>query len=407
MKLRVVMASAIAALSLSGTAFAQSITLNVWGVDTQSGSGDPGYTQVLADEWNAANPDIQIQYRFVPFNETNTTYTRALATNSGPDIFMINTTDTQLYASRGVLVDLTDRIAASEIIDSEEIFPGYLAAVTYDERIWQVPRASDTIGLFMNVDRMKEAGLDPNDPPQSWEELYAYAEAMTDPAKKQFGLGFSAINGQEGPWQWLPFARMAGVEFDNINAPGGVRALEFWERLVDNGISSQEVLVQSQGDAAELFRNGINAMVIQGNWDLPNMEDLPFEYKLALLPPEEEGGLRVSAAGNHTYGISKASEHVDAAFEFIEFMYAQQPRNWNEFRLLPPRAIEVENPVFPEGYEFFLEQLQYGRVLGPHPRWNDVSIALQTAIQSTLSGQTDAQSALDRAAAEIAAIDVN
>ncbi len=395
------------AVMIGGVAQAEPITIEVWGIDAQTGSGNPGYTQILADEWNASHDDVKIEYRFVAFDNLNSEYTRAIATGTGADIYMINTTDTQLYASRGVLVDLTDRIAASDTIDASEIFPGYLAAVTYDDRIWQVPRASDTILIYYNPDMFREAGLDPDQPPQSWNELYEYAKALTDPSKRVFGIAFSAKNNQEGPWQFMPFARMAGAEFDNINAEGGVRALEFWEKLVEEGLASREVLVQSQGDAADTFRAGTAAMVIQGNWDLPNMDNLPFDYRLALLPPEEEGGLRVSAAGNFTYAISTASEHPDEAFDFIEFAYSQQHRNWNEFGLLPPRPISVEDARWPEAYAMFTEQLKYGRVLGPSPRWNDVSIALQRAIQSTLSGQTEAREALDRAAAEIAALGDN
>lgn len=398
------MATAALLLAPAGAALAQPVTITVWGIDNQTGSGDPGPTQIMADEWNAANDEVRIEYRFVAFDDLNPDYQRAIATNTAPDIFMVNTTDTQFYAAQGLVIDLSDRVAASEVIDADEIFPGYLEAVTYEGRIYEVPRASDTIAIYYNVDMLEAAGIDPAEPPESWAQLYDYAERLTDPAARIHGIAFSARNNQQGPWQWLPFARMAGAEFDNINAPGGVRALTLWRDFVQNGLASREVLVWAQTDAADTFRAGSAAMVIQGNWDLPQMEHTPFEWGLWLLPPEEEGGLRVSAAGNFTYGITTTSQHPDEAFAFIEYAYSQQHRNWNEFQLLPPRPIEIEDPRFPEAYELFLRQLEFGRVLGPHPRWNDVSIVLQEAIQTTLAGQADPQAALDQAAARIEAL---
>ncbi|MBN9433343.1 MAG: sugar ABC transporter substrate-binding protein [Bosea sp.] len=402
--MRKLVLAAAAAVALSGGAQADPITLSVWGIDNQTGSGNPGYTQIMVDEWNAKHDDVKLEYRFVAFDDANNDFARAIATNSGPDIFMINTTDTQFYAARDVLVDLTDRIAASSVIKPSDIFPGYLAAITYNDRIWEVPKAADTIALYYNPDMFKAAGLDPDKPPRSWQELHDYAKALTKPDQGVFGIAFSAKNGQEGPWQWLPFVRMTGEDWTNVDTDGARRALTLWKTFVDEGLASKEVLVQAQSDAADMFRAGKAAMVLQGNWDLPNMEGLPFKYRLALLPPEKEGGLQVSAAGNFTYGINKQSAHPDEAFKFIEYVYSQQDRNWNEFGLLPAYAFEAKDPKWPDAYKVFTEQLKFGRVLGPSPRWNDVSIALQTAIQSALSGQSDVDSALKRAAAEIETI---
>ncbi len=402
--MRKLVLAAATAVALSGGAQADPITLSVWGIDNQTGSGNPGYTQIMVDEWNAKHDDVKLEYRFVAFDDANNDFARAIVTNSGPDIFMINTTDTQFYAARDVLVDLTDRIAASSVIKPSDIFPGYLAAITYNDRIWEVPKAADTIALYYNPDMFKAAGLDPDKPPRSWQELHDYAKALTKPDQGVFGIAFSAKNGQEGPWQWLPFVRMTGEDWTNVDTDGARRALTLWKTFVDEGLASKEVLVQAQSDAADMFRAGKAAMVLQGNWDLPNMEGLPFKYRLALLPPEKEGGLQVSAAGNFTYGINKQSAHPDEAFKFIEYVYSQQDRNWNEFGLLPAYAFEAKDPKWPDAYKVFTEQLKFGRVLGPSPRWNDVSIALQTAIQSALSGQSDVDSALKRAAAEIETI---
>jgi len=389
------------AVSLAAAPVVAQTTITIWGNDNPQ----PSATEILSAEFDAMRDDVVVEYRQIPFSDLNEEYMRAFATNSAPDILMVNTTDTHFYASSGVLLDLTDRIAASDIIDFDEIFPGYQAAVTFEGRIYEVPRGANTLMIYVNSAMAEAAGIDPVDAPESWTEFYDYAQRLTNADSRVFGIAFSAKNNQEGPWQWLPFARMAGAEWDRINEPGAVRALEMWRDFVVNGLASQEVLVWSQGDAADSFRAQRAAMVIQGSWDVANMVAAPFEWNLWMLPPEEVGGLRVSAAGDFTYAVAAASDAPDLAFEVIEYIYSQDNRIWNEFSRMPARAVSPENPNYPEAYEAFIGQLQYGRVLGPNARWNDVSVALQTAIQASLSGAAEPADALERAAAEIAAID--
>lgn len=392
------MIAAAAWVLMASMASAQT-QITIWGIDDET-----GMTPILAKEFAQQKGDVTIDYRFVPFDRLNQEYMRAFATRSTPDVLMVNTTDTQFYAASGQLLDLTDRIAASEVIKFDEIFPGYQAAVTYNDRIYEVPKGANTLMLYYNKDMVEAAGIDPQQAPESWEQLRDYVGRLTDGEKRVFGIAFSATNTQEAPWQWLPFARMAGAEWNNINTEGAVRALTLWRDFVANGQASPEVLVWPQGDAAASFRAGQSAMVIQGSWDVDTMSQAPFDWGLWMLPPEEVGGPRVSAAGDFTYAIPAAAEHPDLAFELIEYIYSQGFRSWNEFSGMPVRAVTPENVEHPEAYAAFLKQLEYGRVLGPYEKWNDVSLALQEAIQTTLSGAAEPAEALDRAAAKIASI---
>lgn len=392
--------SLVASVSmLIATSAAAETTISVWGLD-----GTTSYTYEFMSEFDEMRDDVKIEFRDIPFDALNEEYTRAFATNSAPDMLMINTTDTHFYAANGVLLDLTDRVAASEVIDFEEIFPGYQAAVTYDDKIYQIPRGADTIMIYYNKEMLQAAGIDPDAAPESWQQLREYAERLRSEENRVFGIAFSAKNNQEGPWQWLPFARMAGADWQDINQPGAVRALELWTSFVSDGIASQEVLVWGQGDAAESFRAGRAAMVIQGNWDLGNMVDSSVDFGLWQLPPEEAGGKRVSAAGNFTYGINAKSKNADLTFEMLEYMHAQADRLWNEHNALAAIPAAPEDPKNAESYKAFVEQLQYGQVLGPFDRWNEVSAALQTAIQASLSGTAEPADALARAAKEISVL---
>ena len=80
------------------------------------------------------------------------------------------------------------------------------------------------------------------------------------------------------------------------------------------------------------------------------------------------------------------------------------PRVWNEFGYLPASKVTVENPNNPEIYAVFEESMQYARNRGPHAEWPKISKAIQTAIQSTLTGQATAEDALATAQGQIDAV---
>ena len=83
-----------------------------------------------------------------------------------------------------------------KVIKKEDIFPGPLSSVTWDGKIYGIPRGANTIALYYNADMFKAKGLDPDNPPKTWDELYAAAKKLNDPAKNIYGLAFSESHGR-------------------------------------------------------------------------------------------------------------------------------------------------------------------------------------------------------------------
>lgn len=379
---------------------AQEVTLDLWTID------DPGeYHYVLADEFMAQHPNIKINVRTVQFEDMVNDLARAVATGSGPDITYIDNPEVALFASRGLLLDMTPYIEKSEVVKAEDIYPGPLASVTYEGGIYGLPRGANTIALYYNADMYREKGLDPDNPPKTWDELYEAAKALTDPAANVYGIAFSAVATEEGTFQFLPWLQMTGGDYNNVNTEGAARALNVWKRLLDEKLASPDTLIRGQWDSTGTFNAGSAAMSISGPWELPRMsQEAQFEYRATLLPVPEEGAERASALGEGDNVILANTDNPDEAFMFVEFLYAQMPRVWNEFGYLPASDVEVTNPNNPEIYAVFEESMKYARNRGPHPEWPRISQAIQGAIQSTLTGQTDAEAALATAQQQIDAV---
>lgn len=397
-------ASTAAMLICAGAVSAQDVTITVWSLDDEN---QPAYN--LAKEFNDMDNGISVEYREVQFDDVVTEAMRAFATGQAPDIIAVDNPEHALFAARGAFLDITDMVAASDTIDADNYFPGPLNSVSWDGKLYGVPKATNTIALYYNVDLFKAAGLDPDVPPATWDDLVEAARALNDPDNSVYGIAFSAKASEEGTFQFLPWAQMAGGGYAKINTDGAVRAMDIWKTLLDDGLASPDTLTRGQWDSTGTFNSGNAAMVISGPWELNRMVDeAQFEWRVTLLPVPEAGAERASAMGDFNWAIFANSDHPNEAFQALEYFASQDDRLFPEWGQLPARS-DIDLPPTGVGpkdaaLQVFLEQLQYARARGPHPEWPKISKAIQDAIQLSLTGQKSSKDALDQAQASIEAV---
>lgn len=375
-------------------AHAAASTLQIWAVP-----GQDGYTETMAKEFGKAHPEVKIVVRKVAFADINDEALRAVLSGTGPDLIPVDNPNTAMFAAKNALLDLTPYLAKSKVIDVSKIHPGPLQNASWKGKVYAVPRGANTLALYYNEDMFKAVGLDPDKPPQTWDELYNAAKKLTNPSKHVYGLAFSALGTEEGTFQFLPFVQAAGADWNKLNDPGAVRAAEFWKKLLDEKLASPDTVSRSQSEAAATFANGNAAMDISGPWELPGFEkNAKFKWRVALLPAEKAGGVQASALGEQNHAILRSAKNPAVAFQFLEYMYGQGARSWNEFGMLPPSSDFVtKDPKWPQAFQVFSEQMKYARPRGPSPAWPQISKAIYSAMQAVMTHQSDAVSALKTA----------
>ena len=395
--------ASVSALGISAKA-ADEVTLVIWSLDDEK---QPAFN--LAKEFDEKEPGIKVEYRQTQFDDVVSEAMRAFSTGQAPDIIAIDNPEHALFASRGAFLDLTDMIAKSSVIKKENYFPGPLNSVTWDGKLFGVPKATNTIALYYNVDMFKAKRLDPEKPPHTWDELVASARKLNDPSANVYGLAFSAKGNEEGTFQFLPWAQMGGGGYENINTEGAIKGLETWKTILDEKLASPDTLTRGQWDSTGTFNAGNAAMVISGPWELNRMsEEAKFDWRVTLMPVPAEGVEPSSAMGDFNYAIFSSTKHPEEAFKALEYFASQDDKMFKNFGQLPARS---DIAVPPTGdakkdaaLKVFLEQLKFAKARGPHPEWPKISKAIQDAIQSTLTGQATAKDALDTAAATIKGI---
>ncbi|MDF1670256.1 MAG: sugar ABC transporter substrate-binding protein [Roseovarius sp.] len=399
---KLLLASAAWCLAASA-AFAQDVTLTMWTVANNAPEA------VFAKEFSDKDNGIKIDVREIKFDDIIAETLRAFATKANPDLIAVDNPNHAAFAAAGAFLDLTPHIANSSQIKMDNYFDGPRSSLTWDGKAYGIPRASNTIALYYNKDMFKAAGLDPNAPPATWDDLYDAAKKLTDPANDVYGIAFSAKASEEGTFQFLPWAQMGGGSFDNINVSGAADALDLWKKLFDEGLTSPDTLTRGQWDSTGTFNGGNAAMAISGPWELKRMsKDAKFDWGVALLPVPNADAPRASALGDFNVAIFSNTEHAEAAFKFLEYQDSQVERLWPEFSRMPSQKSVALAPTgdakIDAAAAVFVEQLQSARNRGPHPKWPNISKAIQNAMQSALTGKQSSSDALADAAAAIAKV---
>ena len=111
---------------------------------------------------------------------------------------------------------------------------------SFDGKTYAVPFYQVAMALYFRKDHFLEAGLDPSNPPRTWEEFYEAGRRLTEIEKGRSGFGFSAGLGGKA-YHWVNFAWQAGAEVvepaedgywkSAIATPEGANALDFFRRL--------------------------------------------------------------------------------------------------------------------------------------------------------------------------------
>jgi len=396
---RVVLAAVVALFLLPGLAAAQKpITLwHVFNLDT-----DIIYIGIKS--FNESQKTYRIEPRLVPANQLSAELIKAIATGSVPDLVTMDNPNVASFAAQGSLTDLTDRVNTSALIKPEAYFKGPWASGVWKGRFYAVPRDANTLALCYNTDMFRAKGLDPAKPPATWSELIADATKLRDADKNVFGFGFSAMQAEEGVFQWLPFLYQAGGAIDHLDSPEAAQSLQLLVDFVKSGVASKDVINERQYEVTNTFMAGNVAMVLCGPWELPRLQrEAKFEWKHALLPVKDDKNIHASSLGGYDWVIPTGAANTDGAFKFIEFMSDPKilSEAWKTGRLAPRTDVVLQDPLWPQAYTTYREQLQSARARGPHPQWPELSRAMSTAIQEAITGAKPTTEALKGAAAKI------
>jgi multiple sugar transport system substrate-binding protein len=363
--------------------------------------------RAMTEAFQKANPDISVNLEFVPYEGLHDKTVLAQGSGGGYDVVLFDVIWPAEYATNNVLVDVSGKITDDM---KKGVLPGAWTTVQYDGKYYGMPWILDTKYLFYNKEMLEKAGI--KEPPKTWEELSADAKIIKDKGIVKEPIAWSWAQAEAAICDYTTLVSAYGGDFIKDGKPdfqngGGLDALKYMVDSYKSGLTNPNSKEFLEEDVRKVFENGDAAFAL--NWTyMYNMANDPKDSKVAgkvgVVPaPGVEGKSKVSAVnGSMGLGVTTASKHPDEAWKYIVFMTSQKVQNQYAKLSLPIWASSYEDPAVTKGQEELIAAAKQGlAAMYPRPttpKYQELSAALQQAIQESLLDQKSPEDALKEAA---------
>jgi len=300
-------------------------------------TGGPALT-AMVEEFNANNgKGITVkEVTYANYSELMTGMQAALAGNNAPALAAIN------YANLNYIATNFPYVSPDDVV--QKYFPDdadYLSN-KYEQAILDlgVGINGDLVGLpyglsipvmYYNLDILKEAGLDTENLPTTWQEVRTYAETVVEKTDK-YGL---YIQMQSDTYAIIPIFYGAQVDNMYVSENGGYKAMfntpkvievwTFFQEMYQNGAAS--FVSVNEGFAA--FMGGDMAMCLTSSSGMINFREAEINLQTYYNPAWEGSDLAVCLGGNMLTMWSPDEAQQKAAWEFAKFLL--EPDNMGAF----------------------------------------------------------------------------
>jgi multiple sugar transport system substrate-binding protein len=300
----------------------------------------PGSTKAATQQFNnqvkefeKANPSIKV--KSVTYQWTGPTFAAKLAAGTLPTVFTVPFTDARTLGANGQLADLTSEVKALPYY--KKYNPAVIAEGTDSKgRIVAVPTAAYAQALHYNRALFSQAGLDPNKPPTTWNEVMADAKLI---AQKTGKAGYVEMGKDDNTAGWIltTLVYSLGGRMETgigtkakatLNNPQTVQALDMLHQMrwVDNSMGSN--FDYGWSDINQAFAAGTVGMYVNGSDVFTNL------VQASNIDPSIYGITTIPLANNKNAGVlgggtlaavrpSAKPDEVAAAVKWIDFYYEQ------------------------------------------------------------------------------------
>lgn len=366
-------------------------------------SSSPTYTKQLNQmvaEFEKENPNIKVDVQSVPFDTYFTKLQTLLAAGKAPDSFEMNYENFVSYASKGVLLDLSDKVKNDKSLNLDNVNKNAWNASKYNGKQYGMTEDFSNVVTFYNKDMFDKANLSYPTNSWTWSDEQLAAKKLTNSSKSIWGT-YSPVTMNEF---FKVAAQNKGEIYQNgkldINNSANVEALTHMVDLVTKDKVSPSPADMSGQTSEDLFLNGQLAMVHTGIWDFATFAKAPFKWDIAVEAGNKQQATHFFA---DTVVVSKATKKADAAYKWAKFMstsdQAAKIRIAGSWNLPITNTKEVladylkQTP--PANREAVFKSLEY-MVLPPvSDNWQKLSTATDAEFQKVLINQETPKQALD------------
>ncbi|WP_412176380.1 ABC transporter substrate-binding protein [Halomonas sp. HP20-15] len=369
----------------------------------------------LVADFEKEHLDIDVEAIYAGnYDDTRVRAMSAIEAGDTPQLSVLFSIDIYELLEQDAIVafdDIVESDAEREWLDS--FYPGLMENGRVDGKTYGIPFQRSTIVLYWNKDAFEAAGLDPEQPPQTWEEMAEMGAAIREASGgDQWGVMVPSTGYPY--WMFQAFAFQNGHKLMSddgtevyFDAPAAIEALEYWVSLADEHDAMPDGIIE-WGTLRQNFIEQSTAMIWHSTGNLTAVKDeAGFDFGVAMLPMKTQRG-SPTGGGNFYVFKDTSKQEQRAAMTFIRWMTApERAAAWSMetgYMGVSPAAYETE--ALQQYVEEFpaaavaRDQLEHSTAELATYQGGRVRRALDNAVQAALTGQMSPEEALKQAQAE-------
>ncbi|MEH7306826.1 ABC transporter substrate-binding protein [Neobacillus drentensis] len=311
------------------------ITLAGWGSSPEESAL---LKEVLAD-FEQEHPNIKVKHEVIADQYMDVMKTRLIG-GEGPDVFYLDAFEAPGLIQTGALEPLDGYVKKDfDVADFEKPL---IKAFQHDGKTYGFPKGYSTLALYYNKKMLAEAGVEV---PKTWDELKEASKKLTK-GKEVYGFG---QNPELARTLFIANSLGGHAVKDNQANFTDPKVVEALQSYVDQHLKDKTAAQPSEvgaGWTGEMFGQGKAAMVIEGNWAIPYLQNTfpNIEFGTAEVPTIN--GKQGTMAFTVSYVMNSASKKKEAAWELISYLTGKEGmEKWTSkgFELPSRKSVAAKN----------------------------------------------------------------
>jgi multiple sugar transport system substrate-binding protein len=280
--------------------------------------------QVLKD-FEATHPAIKVRFEVIADQYMDVIKTRLIG-DAAPDVFYLDSVEAPFLIQQNVLEPLNNYLTPE--FDLADFSPNLLQPFTQHNQIYGLPKDFSTLALFYNRKAFAAAGV--TQPPKNWEDLLAASKQLTidrnkDGRPDQYGLGILP----ELPRQMHIITAFGGQVVDaQSNAAfateSGIKGTSLGVQQYRDDRTSARAVDVGANNGSEMFGQGKAAMVIEGNWAIPYLQETFPDLDFATAEVPQVNNKPATMVFTVAYVMNSQTPQKQAAWELIAYLTGKE-----------------------------------------------------------------------------------
>jgi ABC-type glycerol-3-phosphate transport system substrate-binding protein len=331
---------------------ADPITINHW---SWLAASDGEVWAQMIKSFNDAHADkgVQIKMEVIPEEQYNTKILAAAATGNAPDFGWGTAGQRAQWAQDGVIVPLDDVALKTglDLADFSEFSLKMARYPKYDNKLFMIPMDLMSLQPEVNVEHVKEAGLDPDAFPQDGATLIEWAKAMTKrEGDKVTRSGIMMTgSGVQPTVTWGIVAEQMGFQRASddlktaaVNPEAGKAAMQWVLDLFD----THKVSTRDVTDRYKAFGTGQGSVFWTGPWTLNGYVEQKLPFRSYMFPKIGEKQLTYFEMGGMEFYVQPDEARYEASMQAVKWLSDNSFLWTTKGRGASPRTSILSNPDY-------------------------------------------------------------